>query len=74
MSNSQNRRGPQEPQERSQTSLWFAIAGLVVSLASFSMKDMMIGDVVFWAGGVFAVIALVYYFFQPTHGLPTGKR
>ena len=25
----------------------------------------MIGDVVFWAGGVFAVIALVYYFFQP---------
>ena len=48
--------------------------GLVISLTSFSMKDLMIGDVVFWAGGVFAAIALVYYFFRPTHGLPTGKR
>ncbi len=74
MSNSQpNRRAPQ-PEERSQSPLWFAIAGLLVSLASFSMQDLQIGDVVFWAGGVFAAIALVYYFFQPKHGLPTGKR
>lgn len=74
MSNLPNRRGPQQPQERSQSALWFAIAGLLVSLASFSMQDLMIGDVVFWAGGVFAAIALVYYFFQPKHGLPTIKR
>ncbi len=74
MSNSQNRRGAPQPEERSQTPLWFAIAGLVISLASFSMKDLMIGDVVFWGGGVFTAIALVYYFFRPTHGLPTGKR
>ncbi|MGJ0506462.1 MAG: hypothetical protein ACR652_04865 [Methylocystis sp.] len=74
MSQLQNRRGPQEPQERSQTPLWFAIGGLVISLASFSLQDLMIGDVVFWAGGVFAAIALVYYIFQPTHGLPTGRR
>ncbi len=75
MSNSQpNRRGPAPTEERSQSPLWFAIAGLLVSLASFSMQDLQIGDVVFWAGGVFATIALVYYFFQPKHGLPTGKR
>ncbi len=75
MSNNQpNRRGPAQAEERSQSPLWFAIAGLLVSLASFSMQDLQIGDVVFWAGGVFAAIALVYYFFQPKHGLPTGKR
>lgn len=73
MSNSLNNRGPQQP-ERSQSPLWFAIVGLLISLASFSMKDLMIGDVVFWAGGVFAVIALAYYFFQPKHGIPTRKR
>ncbi|GLI94427.1 hypothetical protein [Methylocystis echinoides] len=74
MSDFQNRRGAPEPEERSQTPLWFAIAGLVISVASFSMKDLMIGDVVFWAGGVFAAIALVYYFFQPSHGLPTKRK
>ena len=54
--------------------LWFAIGGLLVSLASSTMADQMIGDVVLWAGGVFAVISLVYYFFQPRHGLPGGRR
>jgi membrane protein implicated in regulation of membrane protease activity len=73
MSNTQNRPKPPQPEERSQTSLWFAIAGLTISLSSFLMGDQMIGDVVLWAGGVFAVIALVYYFVQPTHGLP-GRR
>jgi hypothetical protein len=71
MSDARNKPKPEEP---SQTPLWFAIAGLSVSLSSFFMKDLMIGDVVFWGGGVFAVIALVYYFFQPKHGLPTGRR
>lgn len=61
-------------QERSQSPLWFAIASLLVSVASFSMRDHQIGDVVFWAGAVFAVIALFYYFAQPKHGLPRGKK
>lgn len=69
-----NRRESQPAEERSQSPLWFAIVGLLISLASFTMRDLQIGDVVFWAGGVFAVIALVYYFVQPRHGLPTGKR
>jgi hypothetical protein len=74
MSNQQpNRRAPQTD-ERSQSPLWFAIASLLVSLASFSMQDLQIGDVVFWGGGVVAAISLVYYFFQPRHGIPTGKR
>lgn len=69
MSQSINKK-PQPPRERSQTPLWFAIAGLSISVFSFTMQDMMIGDVVFWSGGVFAAIALLYYFMQPTHGLP----
>lgn len=73
MSQTPHGRKPPQP-ERSQTPLWFAIGGLVVSLFSFSMKDLMIADVVLWAGGVFAVIALVYYFFQPSHGLPPGRK
>lgn len=74
MSDARNRQKPGQPEERSQTPLWFAIGGLLVSLSSFALGDQMIGDVVLWAGGVFAVIALVYYFFQPSHGLPTGRR
>ncbi len=73
MSGVQNKR-PQPQEERGQAPLWFAIAGLLISVASFSMKDLMLGDVVFWAGGVFAVIALVYYFFQPSHGIPKRKK
>lgn len=63
-------RQPQKP-ERSQSPLWFAIAGLVISISSFSMKDMMIGDVVFWFGAVFAVVSMLYWLFQPKHGLPS---
>ncbi|HEY8161956.1 MAG: hypothetical protein ACR650_06035 [Methylocystis sp.] len=73
MSEFRNKR-PQPQEERSQAPLWFAITGLLISLASFSMKDMMIGDVVFWAGGVFATIALVYYFAQPSHGIPKRRK
>ncbi len=74
MSEIRNRQKPGAPEEKSQKPLWFAIGGLLVSLASSTMADQMIGDVVLWAGGVFAVISLVYYFFQPRHGLPGGRR
>jgi hypothetical protein len=74
MSDARNRQKPGQPEERSQRPLWFAIGGLLISLSSFVMGDQVIGDVVLWAGGVFAVIALVYYFFQPTHGFPAGRR
>lgn len=73
MSQSSNNRRPPQP-ERSQKPLWFAIFGLLVSLSSFSMKDLMIGDVVLWAGGVFAVISLIYYFVQPTHGMANRRK
>jgi hypothetical protein len=65
---------PPHQQERSQSPLWFAIAGLVISVLSFGMKDLMIGDVVFWFGGVFAAVALLYYFLQPKHGMPSGRK
>jgi 4-hydroxybenzoate polyprenyltransferase len=72
MSQSTNKK-PQ-PRERSQKPLWFAIGSLVVSLGSFSAQDLQIGDVVFWAGAVVAVIALIYYFVQPTHGFPAKRK
>ncbi len=56
-------------QERSQKPLWFAVAGLVVSVFSYSMNDLMVGDVVFWVGLCFAAIALIYWFVNPRHGL-----
>lgn len=56
-------------EERSQRPLWFAIVGLLISVASFGLGNMQIADVVLWGGGVFAVIALIYWFVQPTHGL-----
>ncbi|PPD44455.1 MAG: hypothetical protein CTY15_07005 [Methylocystis sp.] len=61
---------PQPQKERSQKPLWLAISGLVISVFSFTMQDLMIGDVVMWFGGVFAAISVAYYFLQPTHGLP----
>lgn len=61
------RRPPQ--QERSPRPLWLAIGGLLVSLASYGMADMQIGDVVFWGGAVFAAISMIYWFVQPRHGL-----
>lgn len=63
-------RQPQKP-ERSQSPLWFAIVGLVISISSFSMSDLMIGDVVFWFGAIFAVVSMLYWLFQPKHGLPS---
>ncbi len=62
-------RKPALPPERSQTPLWFAIGALCISVTSFSMHNTQLGDVVFWAGGVIAVIAMAYWFFQPRHGL-----
>lgn len=69
---SQFSKKPPAPVERSQTPLWFAIGGLLVSLASFGTQDtesMQIGDVIFWTGVVIVAISLVYYFFSPTHGI-----
>ncbi|MCC3245071.1 hypothetical protein LG047_07025 [Methylocystis sp. WRRC1] len=63
-----NKRQPQN-QERSQYPLWFAIVGLVISIASYGMMDLMIGDVVFLFGAFCAVVGLVYWFLQPRHGL-----
>ncbi len=60
---------PQRNQERSQKPLWFAIGGLVVSVLSYSMNDLMIGDVVFWTGLCFAAITLLYWFVNPRHGM-----
>jgi len=62
-----NGRQPQKP-ERSQSPLWFAIAGLVICIASFGMKDQMVADVVFWFGAVCALIGMLYWFFRPRHG------
>ncbi len=56
-------------QERSQKPLWFSIGGLVVSVFSYGMNDLMVGDVVFWVGLCFAAIALIYWFVNPRHGL-----
>ena len=56
-------------QERSQKPLWLAIGGLVVSVFSYSMNDLMIGDVVFWTGLCFAAITLLYWIMNPRHGM-----
>lgn len=63
-----NKRQPKQP-ERGNRPLWFAIAGLLISVFSYSMSDMMIGDVVFWFGGVLAFLGVLYWFVQPRHGL-----
>ena len=56
-------------QEQSQKPLWAAVIGLVVSMLSYSMNDLMVGDVVFWVGLCFSAIALIYWFVNPRHGL-----
>ena len=64
-----------KPQERSQAPLWFAIGGLLVSLASFSMRDLQIGE-----AGLSGPEASLrrsrwsYHFVQPTHGFPSKKK
>jgi hypothetical protein len=64
-----NGRRPAKPPERSQTPLWFVAVGLGVVLFSHGMKDQMAADVVFWFGVVFAAIAMIYWAFQPRHGM-----
>ncbi len=60
---------PQPPAERSQAPLWLSIVGLVISIFSFSMADMMMGDVVFYFGAFMAVMGMLYWILQPKHGL-----
>jgi hypothetical protein len=64
-----DKRKPRQAQERSQTPLWFVAGGLAIALYSRSMKDEMIGDVVFLFGLACAVVALLYWFLRPRHGL-----
>jgi hypothetical protein len=33
------------------------------------MKDLMLGDVVFWFGVVLAFIGVLYWFIKPRHGM-----
>lgn len=55
--------------ERGQRPLWIAIGGLLVSVLSYTMRDLMLGDVVFWFGVVLAFIGVLYWFIRPKHGL-----
>jgi hypothetical protein len=64
-----SKRRPQKPPERSQAPLWFVAGGLAIALYSRSMKDERIGDVVLWGGVACSVVALLYWFFRPKHGL-----
>ena len=68
MSNITNRKTTAD-EERSQGPLWFAIAGLLVVMASRSLGDEMIGDIVALVGGAFTVLGLLYWFVRPRHGL-----
>jgi hypothetical protein len=60
---------PPAEQERGQRPLWIAIGGLLVSVISYTMRDLMLGDVVFWFGVVLAFIGVLYWFIRPKHGL-----
>ena len=60
---------PASSKELSQRPLWVAVAGLVISLFSYSMNDLMIGDVVFYLGLFVALIGIAYWVLQPKHGL-----
>ena len=69
MSDRSNARGPKPPLERSEKPLWFAATGLAIAVASRAMRDEMIGDVVMAFGFFLTVVALVYWFFRPRHGM-----
>jgi hypothetical protein len=67
MPQSLNKKSPD--QDRSQQPLWFAVGGLVISVFSYGLHDLMVGDVVFWFGLCLAVVGLLYWFVKPRHGL-----
>ena len=64
-----NKRQPQKSPERGQGPLWFVIIGMVIVLFSRGVKDEMIGEIVFWFGVIFSVVALLYWVFRPKHGV-----
>lgn len=55
--------------ERDQKSLYAAIVGLVISLYGLNMKDEYMGNIVFLFGAACAAIGIIYWIFQPRHGL-----
>ena len=63
-----NKPGQQKTPERNQKPLWFVVVGLGIALFSRSMRDEMLGEVVFWLGVAFSVFAMLYWLFQPKHG------
>lgn len=69
MTNITNRKMPKVQEERGQGPLWFAIAGLLVVMASRGMGDEAVGDVVALFGAAFTVLGLFYWFVRPRHGL-----
>ncbi len=69
MSEGASQRKPVKAPEPSQTPLWFIIVGLGLALYSRSLHDENIGEVVFWFGVAFSVIAMLYWVFRPKHGL-----
>jgi hypothetical protein len=56
-------------QARGQGPIWFAVGGLLVAVFGYSMSEEVIGDMVALHGAVIAVLALLYWFFRPRHGL-----
>ncbi len=69
MSEGASQRKPVKAPEPSQAPLWFVIVGLGLALYSRGMKNEMIGEVVFWLGVVFSIIAMLYWVFRPKHGM-----
>ncbi len=55
--------------ERDRKSLYAAIVGLLISLYGLNMSDEFMGNVVFFFGAACAVIGVVYWIFQPRHGM-----
>jgi hypothetical protein len=66
----QNNRGrlPKKSPERSQAPLYVAIVGLAGSIYSFTLAEN-IRSVVFFGGGVVAVVGIAYWILNPKHGL-----
>src|SRR5208337_2603168 len=61
--------GPAKTPAPSSTPLWFVAIGLGIALYSRALGDEMIGNVVFLFGLAFSIVAMLYWFIRPRHGL-----